>query len=162
MLLIVVSLILLCFAGVLLFGAPYVPTLKNQQQQALKLLDLKKGQTLLELGCGDGRVLRAAAKQGIYGVGYELNPIMFMVAKLVTFRYRKLVTVYYGNFWAKKWPPADGIYVFLLDKYMENLHKKINQERGSKPVKVVSFAFEIPHQKPIRTDYGLFLYEYKV
>jgi SAM-dependent methyltransferase len=161
MLLIVITLILLCFAVVLLFGAPYVPTLKTQQQLALKLLDLKKGQTLLEPGCGDGRVLRAAAKQGIRGVGYELNPIMFVVAKLVTFRYRRLVTIQYGDFWAAQWPAADGIYVFLLDKYMAKLDKKIIQTYSGKKVKVVSYAFKIPHRTPVKTDTSLYLYDYK-
>jgi SAM-dependent methyltransferase len=160
MILILVAGIVLAFGFVLLFGAPYLPTLKTQQQKALKLLDLQKGQTLLELGCGDGRVLLAAAMQGLNGVGYELNPIMFVVAKIVTWRYRKQISVRFGNFWLADWPQADGIYVFLLDKYMEKLHKKITQTYSGKKVKVVSLAFKIPQQKPKKTDTSLYLYEY--
>jgi SAM-dependent methyltransferase len=162
MILLVVAAIVLAFGFVLLFGAPYVPTLKTQQQKALKLLDLQKGQILLELGCGDGRVLLAAAKQGLNGVGYELNPIMFAVAKVVTWRYRKQITVYFGNFWQVDWPPADGIYVFLLDKYMQKLHNKITQTYSGKKVKVVSLAFKIPQQKPAKTDTSLYLYEFNL
>lgn len=106
-------------------------------------------------------MLRAAAKQGIGGVGYELNPIMFVVAKLVTFRYRRLVTIQYGDFWAAQWPAADGIYVFLLDKYMAKLDKKIIQTYSGKKVKVVSYAFKIPHRTPVETDTSLYLYDYK-
>lgn len=160
MFLLLITAVLLAFGFVLLFGAPYVPTLASQQKAALKLLQLKKGDTLLELGCGDGRVLLAAAKQGIHSVGYELNPILFVVAKVVTWRYRKHVKVAFGDYWRVEWPEVEGIYVFLLDKYMEKLHKKITQTYRGKNVKVVSFAFKIPHQKPTKTDGGLYLYEY--
>lgn len=151
--------IVLLFGFVLLFGAPYLPTLKKQTEGALDLLELKKGQTLLELGCGDGRILRAAARRGLYAVGYELNPLLVLIAWLHTMRYRQFVRVKWANYWGKTWPPADGIFVFLLNKYMAKLDKKITQE-CSKPVKVVSFAFKIPGRKIQATKDGLYLYTY--
>jgi len=154
-----IFIVILCFAGVLLFGAPYLPTLKTQQQEALKLLDLKPGQTLLELGCGDGRVLLAAAKKGIYGVGYELNPMLYIVAKVLTWHQRSLVKIHFGNFWVKKWPQANGIYVFLLQKYMQKLDKKIIQE-NCKNIKLVSYAFTVPGKRPLKEKKGMFLYTY--
>ena len=159
MFLIVAVLIVLCFAAVLLFGAPYLPTLKQQQQTALSLLNLKAGQTLLDLGCGDGRILLAAAKEGIYGVGYELNPLLFLVAKVVTWRYRKLVKIYLADFWQIDWPNTDCIYVFLLKKYMVKLNNKIVQNNG-KNLKVVSYAFEIPDKKIIKKLGAMYLYYY--
>ncbi|HUD03609.1 MAG TPA: hypothetical protein VMR51_02360 [Patescibacteria group bacterium] len=159
MFLIVAVLIVLCFAAVLLFGAPYLPTLKQQQQTALSLLNLKAGQTLLDLGCGDGRILLAAAKEGIYGVGYELNPLLFLVAKVVTWRYRKLVKIYLADFWQIDWPNIDGIYVFLLKKYMVKLNNKIVQI-NCKNIKVVSYAFEIPDKKIIKKLGAMYLYYY--
>lgn len=161
MLLIVVVVVLLCFAVVLLVGAPYVPTLDLQQKRALDMLALRPGDHLLELGCGDGRVLRAAARRGIRATGYELNPILWLVAWLLSWRYRDVVTVRYGNFWATPWPPADGIYVFLLDRFMEKLHKKVIQEYRGKKVKIVSYAFQIPGEKVVKEAHGLYLYEYR-
>ena len=38
-----------------LFGPPYLPTLAPNLKTALDLLDLKSGQTVLDLGSGDGR-----------------------------------------------------------------------------------------------------------
>src|SRR5690606_15342477 len=137
MILLLLASVILLFSFVLVFGAPYLPTLGRQQEVALELLDLKPGQTLLELGSGDGRMLVAAAKRGIRAVGYELNPLLFAYSWLVTRRYRRLVTVKCVNFWQASWPQTDGIYVFLLDKFMPKLHTKITQEIST-PVKVVS------------------------
>ena len=120
-------LILLCFAFVLLFGAPYVPTLNPQVRAALELANLKPGETLLELGCGDGKVLIAAAHVGVHAVGYELNPILALIAWVRTRRFRREVRVVWGNFWRKEWPAADGIFTFLLPKYMAKLDKKIKE-----------------------------------
>ena len=151
--------LLLLFGFVILFGAPYLPTLKPQVKTAFELLDLKPGQTLLELGSGDGRVMREAAKRGLRVVGYELNPFLVVVSMFVTVRYRENVTVIWGNFWTKNWPPADGAFVFLLDRYMPKLESKIENSEH-KPKKLVSFAFQIPGKKPAKTKNGLFLYVY--
>lgn len=151
--------LLFCFSFVLLFGAPYLPTLNKNMQVALDLIDLKPGQTLLELGCGDGRVLVAAAQRGWQAIGYELNPLLVLVCKLRTWRYRRLVTVRFANFWQAKLPVTDGIFVFVMQRHMNRLNTKIVQE-ARKPIKLVSFAFTIPGVKPTRQKAGVYLYEY--
>lgn len=150
----------LVFSFVVLFGAPYLPTLKPQINTAFELLDLKPGQTLLELGSGDGRVMLEAAKRGLNVIGYELNPLLVIVSMIVTWRYRRNVKVVWGNFWTKDWPPVDGAFVFLLNRYMHKLDAKIKASKN-KPKKIVSFAFQIPSKKPIVNKNGVFLYRYK-
>lgn len=157
--LILIALVFL-FGFVIAFGAPYLPTMRRQTDEALDLLELKPGQHLLELGCGDGRVMLAAARRGYRVTGYELNPILVLVARLVTFRYRSKVKVIWGNFWTKKWPPADGIFTFLLQKYMPKLDKKIAQTYKGKHVKLVSFAFSVPGKKASKKHHGLYRYDY--
>lgn len=157
---VVLAILLICFAGVLLFGAPYLPTLKPQVTAALALADLKPGDTLLELGCGDGKVLIAAARAGLNVVGYELNPLLAAFCWLRTRRYRKQVRIIWGDFWNKPWPKAEAIFVFLLPRYMEKLNKKCIQY-AFKPVKLVSFAFAIPDFEPDKKKSGVFMYRYK-
>ena len=148
------------FSFVIMFGAPFLPTLTPQVKRALDLIDLKPGQTLLELGSGDGKVMIAAAERGLHVVGYELNPLLVLYSWLRTRKYRGKVRVVWGNFWHKKLPDADGIFVFLLQPYMEKLDNKIVQE-CRKPVKLVSFAFYIESRKPVKESKGLYLYDYK-
>lgn len=157
---IVVTILVVCFGLVVFVGPPYLPTLTPQMNVALDMLELKKGQTMLELGCGDGKVLIAAARRGWNVVGYELNPILVIICRLRTWRYRKQVRVVWGNFWLGTWPEVDGIFGFVLPKYMAKLDKKI-MAWHTKPIKLASFAFTIPNREPLRTENGVFLYEYK-
>lgn len=147
------------FGFVLLFGAPYLPTKRRQTQAALDLLDLKPGQTLFELGCGDGRVLKQAAERGWLAVGYELNPLLAITARLHTWKYRKQVRVVCGNFWAVNLDQADGVFVFLLDKFMKRLDKKMEKELRP-GTKLASFAFKIPGKRTVRSKAGIYLYQY--
>jgi len=158
LILVLIGLVLI-FTFVIFFGAPYLPTLKKRTVDALELLDLKPGQTLLELGSGDGRVLKRAAGLGIKGIGYELNPLLVWYSRISCWRYRELVRFECRNYWSITLPPSDGIYVFLLDKFMPRLDKKIVAE-AKKPVKVVSYAFKIPGKKVTTEKNALFLYAY--
>ncbi len=147
----------LCFTFVLLFGAPYLPTRRAQINAALDLAELKPGDTMLELGCGDGRVLIAAAKRGVNSVGYELNPVMALISWIRTYKYRKNIKIIWGDFWRADWPEHQAIFTFLLPKLMPKLNKKIMQSKH-KPVKLVSYAFEILDLRPRAKKDGVFLY----
>ena len=148
------------FAYVLMFGAPYLPTRKRQVNQALDLLNLKKGELLVDLGSGDGAVLVEAAKRGIRCIGYELNPLVFSISYIRVWKYRKLVTLRLRNFWNVPIPKeAKAVFVFLLDKYMVKLDRKLETEL-SKGTKVVSYTFEIPARKPVKVSGALIVYQY--
>ncbi len=159
--LVLVALVLVvCFGAVILVGAPYLPTLRPQVQAVLDLADLQPGQTLLELGCGDGRVVLAATSRGLNVVAYELNPLLALLVWLRTRRYRHQVQIIWGDFWRADWPPAEAIFTFLLPKYMPKLDKKVMQYKH-KPVKLVSFAFEIPDKPATQYHKSVFRYDYK-
>lgn len=152
-------LLILAYGAVLLFGAPYFPSLSPHVKAGLKLLDLKPGQTVYDLGCGDGRFLKAAARQGLKAVGYELNPFMYFYSWLTTRRYRRNIKVIYGNFWHADLSGADGIFIFLLAKYMKQFDELVKTS-APKGVKVASHSFKIPGRKIAKQEYGVFLYKY--
>jgi SAM-dependent methyltransferase len=146
----------LAFGGVLLRGAPYLPTLEKQGRAALDLLNLQPGQTLLELGSGDGKVLVLAARAGLNVVGVELNPFLVVVSWLRTRRYHKQVRIIWGDFWRVEWPECDGVFTFLLDRFMRRLDSKMRTVR--KPL--VSFAFRVPDREADAKKDGVYLYRY--
>jgi SAM-dependent methyltransferase len=150
--------LILAYGFVLLFGAPYFPSLKPHVKAALDLLDLKEGQVVYDLGCGDGRFLKAAAKSGLKAVGYELNPFMFLYSWVTTRKYGRQVKVRWGNFWKADISAADAVFVFLLDKYMGQLDEKIKDT--GKHIRLASHTFKIPGRQPAAKKYGVFLYKY--
>ncbi|HUA13629.1 MAG TPA: hypothetical protein VL989_03960 [Candidatus Sulfotelmatobacter sp.] len=159
LILVIIALIIACFCGVLFFGAPYLPTLKKQIETMLELAEIKPNQRAIELGCGDGRVVAAFANRQIYVTGYELNPILYLIAKVRCFKYRPYATIKFGDYWRADWPETDIIYTFLLSRYMAKLDKKCIQY-SYKPIKLISFAFKIPNKKPAKSKNGLYLYKY--
>lgn len=155
----IMAVVVISFGGVLIFGAPYLPTLKKQIKVALDLAELKPGQTLLELGSGDGRVMRAAAERGFRVVGYELNPLLVVFSKIITWRYRTLVKIHWQNFLSAKWAPADAIFIFGVARIMPKVDELV-VTKAKKPVRLVSFTFQIPGKKPVKAHEGLFVYDY--
>ena len=153
---IVIFVLALTFGGVILRGAPYLPTLRTQAEIAVNLLGLQPGQTLLELGSGDGQVLIVAARAGLNVVGIELNPFLVIVSRLRTWRYRKQVRVIWGDFWRAEWPPCDGVFSFLLGRFMPRLDSRMQQL--GKPL--VSFAFPVPGRPVDEEKQGVYLYRY--
>lgn len=140
-------------------GAPFLPSRKLAVERALKLLKLKPGELLLDLGSGTGTVVVAAARRGVRVIGYEINPILWFISWLRLRPYGQLASVKLRNYWNKALPRAEGIYVFLIDKYMPKLDAKLAAEI-KQPTLLASFVFKIPGRKIIAQEAGLYLYRY--
>lgn len=150
------------FLLVVLRGAPYVPTHKPAVEHALDMLGLPKGATILDLGSGDGVVLKAAAQRGYNAIGYEINPILCIVSYLRCWKYRRQVSVRWRDFWLAGMPEdVDAVFVFLAGPYLHKLHKKLSHEHTRRPLSVVSYGFLIPDAgKPVKSGNALHLYHY--
>ena len=61
---------------------PYLPTTEDAVAEMLKLANVKSTDVVYDLGCGDGRIVIAAAKiYGAHGVGIDINPDRIREAK---------------------------------------------------------------------------------
>jgi SAM-dependent methyltransferase len=159
---IIIGLVILLFGAVAFRGAPYVPTHRRTVKTALDLLELNHDDVVVDLGSGDGNVLRAAAKRGARAVGYEINPVLFFIAWLRCLPHRLRVRVLLRDFWLAEFPPdATVVFVFLAGPHMRHLSRKLEREmaKRNEPLRVVSYGFAIPGFLPKRIAHGLYLYE---
>jgi len=50
---------------------------------ALAAARLQPGETVCDIGCGDGRIVYLAVKDyGVKGTGFELSPLVYLLAKV--------------------------------------------------------------------------------
>lgn len=54
--------------------APFVPTPNSIVDYMMNIADVKPGDYVVDLGCGDGRLVIEAAKRGAYAFGVDLDP----------------------------------------------------------------------------------------
>lgn len=138
-------------------GAPYVPTYRRAIIAAFDFIRLGANDTLIDLGAGDGKVVRLAAQRGAAAYGFELSPIMWLIAVLGTLRYPN-AHVYLRNFYrqnlniARRQQPSQRsvVFAFLMPQNMERVRRYL--ERQSLPLGgyFLSYMFPLKSEEPVK------------
>ena len=159
----ILSIILLLIATILLVtiikGAPPVPTSKSSVEEIVNLANIGKGDRIIDLGSGDGRVIIAFAKKGIKTEGYEINPFLVLLTK---YKIKKagvseLAKVHWRDFWGVDLGEFDIINVYGVTRIMEKLNEKLKKEL-TPGTRVLSNMFQIPGWKEDRKVGRIYLY----
>jgi ubiquinone/menaquinone biosynthesis C-methylase UbiE len=134
--------------------APYVGSPEHAVDKMLEVANLKPGEMLYDLGCGDGRILIAAAsKYKAKGVGVEISDHL---ARTANDRVKKAglqgqVKIIHGDFMKTDLSEANVVTLYLATAANDMLRP--NLERYLKPLtRVVSYDYPIPGWKPIETS----------
>lgn len=155
--------VLLCiFGGTAFIGAPYVPSKSRELRRVFdKLCPLTPADTLVDIGSGDGVVLRAAAHHGARAIGYELNPILVGISRWLS-RNQPLIDTRLVNFWRTQLPEETTVcYVFGDTRDIGRITSRIQAraDQSSRSIRCISYGFELPGYEPIRTLGAHHLYE---
>ncbi len=144
----ILAAVILLFGFVVFFGAPYVPSKRRELERAFdELYKLDNHDVLVDLGSGDGVVLRVAAKHGARAIGYELNPGLVFLSRFLAHGNKK-IRVETANLWRVHFPPdTTVVYVFAVSRDIEKIARKLQKEVNllKQPISVVSYGCEIPH-----------------
>ena len=130
-------------------GALYVSTSRVRISAFMDAVPMKAGQLLVDIGCGDGRVLRKVRKRyGVRVVGYELNLLAYIKAKLLCLGFQN-TEVKWRDFWKADLSEADVVFCYLFPDVMKDLALKLRSELKPGAV-VVSCNFDLPGFVPER------------
>ena len=126
-------------------GSPYVPTTNKQTASLLALIKPKRKTNILELGCGDGRFLRLAAKKyHCEGLGIDINPVVLLKARVLThFQKLKKIRFENRNIFKQSFAGYDLLYLFLMPKLLGKLAPQLKKEMKPSTL-VISHGFKIP------------------
>lgn len=149
--------LILIFYLVLTFltGAPFVPSTTRSSKAMVELAHLKAGMTIYDLGSGDGRILREAAKRGVKAVGIEINPFLVLWSRL------QGLSVKWQSLWKADIRHADVVFIYLLPMHMKKLEAKLKGELHPGAL-IVSNSFVFPGWKIVRRDIQNHIYVFQI
>jgi len=130
-------------------GTLFTSTASVRINTFLDAVPMNDAELLVDLGCGDGRVLRAARKRcDVETLGFEVNLLAYCLARILSFGV-KGVDLRRRNFWAENLRDADVVFCYLFPDVMTRLAAKLEAELrpGSR---VVSCNFPVPGWKSLR------------
>jgi SAM-dependent methyltransferase len=159
------------FLGLLVFliiyataqDAPYVPTPEPIIRKMLEMADVKSGETVYDLGSGDGRILVVAAREfGAKAVGIEISHsnVTTSLERIRAENLQDRIRVEEGNFFKSDISDADVVILYLRQNTNDKVGMKLKREL--KPgTRVVSRTFTIRGWMPSGIDKENQIYLYK-
>jgi len=127
----------------LIRGAPFVPTPIDAVEAMVNAADLKDGQKIYDIGCGDGRIVYLASKaKNLKAVGLELSPFVYLLARIRKLFWRSKAKILLKNFKYTDLSDADVIFCYLLPETLAHLRTKLDKEL-KKGTKIISYSFQI-------------------
>jgi precorrin-6B methylase 2 len=133
---------------------PYLPSPQVVVEHMLTAAQIKPGETLYDLGSGDGRIVITAAQMfKANAVGVELSEVLCKstLKKIAALHLESQVKIIHGNALKVDLSPADVVTLYLLTSSNARLRPIL--EKDLKPgARVVSLNFGMPGWKPARVE----------
>lgn len=135
------------FVSLLRDKVPYVATPAWVQDWLVAHVPLRDGMTVVDLGCGDGRMLRTLLTKNprMKAIGYERN--WWPYGKALWQSQGLPLTVLRKDFYRADLHDADVVYCFLMPAVMAKVERLLRAQL--KPGSLVySYAFPLPTWEP--------------
>jgi SAM-dependent methyltransferase len=129
----------------------YVPTPYEVVDKMLEMADVRKGEVVYDLGCGDGRIpVMAAKKFGVKAYGWDIDPVRVKesLENVDKANVKNLVTITKGNIFELDLSGADVITLYLLPALNVKLIPQLDKLKPG--CRIVSHDFNMEGVKPKR------------
>jgi len=127
----------------------FVPTPQDIVEKMLELAEVKQGDVVYDLGCGDGRIVVTAAKKyGCKAVGFDVDPqrIKESMENVEKNKVGNLVKIVQDDIFTQDLSEANVVTLFLLPSLNVRLIPQLEKLRpGSR---IVSYRFDMDGIKP--------------
>ncbi len=145
------------------YGLPSIPTKPDRIRNALKMANLQPGETLYDLGAGDGRVLLIAAGEfGSRAVGIEVGPVQcaFIWLRAIASGFGDKIQVQWGNYLNADLRDADVIFIYATSQEVSRLAPFLERQLKH-GARVVSISADFHEWEPSNFDEHdlIFVYE---
>ena len=137
-----------------MFIAPFVATPLPVVRRMLTLAEIKPGQIVYDLGCGDGRVvIMAAQKFGARAVGVEMREDLVKQAlgKISELGLNGKVKIVHSDMFKIDLTQADVVTLYLTTSANDKVKPKLESELKLE-ARVISHDYEILGWKPLKID----------
>jgi protein-L-isoaspartate O-methyltransferase len=134
--------------------APYYPTPNTIVDRMLKLGRLTAGETMFDLGSGDGRVIiMAARKFGANAIGVEIDEDLCKQStkRIQDLGLQKKARIIQGDLLAQDYSSANLVTVYLLPASIEKV-RPILEKQLKKGARVVSHDFVVSGWTPVKEE----------
>ena len=141
-------------------GGPWVPSSMQMVRRMLEMAKVGPKDVVYDLGCGDGRmVLAAALRYHARAVGIEIDPLRYLWCQLlITILFqRRRIRIIFGNLFTKDLSEADVVLCYLMPDALRKLENKLKTELRP-GTRVVSNRFTFPTLDKLQEDGDAILY----
>ena len=127
--------------------APWWQMSKDIIRKMYKMVSLKRGETVYELGCGIADAMVIADKEfGAKAIGIEIDPLRIILARWNIFKEKAHVKLIKDNFFNINLSDADILIIYLVPKALGRLSPKFVKEL-KKGTRLVSYKYTFPKEE---------------
>jgi uncharacterized protein (TIGR03000 family) len=129
----------------------FVPTPQEVVDKMLELAEVKRGDVVYDLGCGDGRIVVTAAKKyGVKAVGFDIDPerVRDSLENVKKNKVEDLVTIKKADIFTLDLSEASVVTLYLLPQLNVKLMPQLAKLKPG--TRIVSHDFDMHGAKPLK------------
>jgi ubiquinone/menaquinone biosynthesis C-methylase UbiE len=128
----------------------FVPTPPGAVERMIEMAELEPGDVVYDLGCGDGRIVVAAARrQRVKAIGVDINPerVAESREKVRAAGLESSVEIRQADIFALDLRDADVVFLYLTPRLNERLMPQLRQLKPG--ARIISYEFDMGAAKPV-------------